>query len=80
MPQRNATPAFFKQLAKTVLAMKLRHLFLNNITTRYKYLAMFLEACSETLCQVELYSVSLARPNDGHAALCFLGNFKTLDT
>jgi hypothetical protein len=76
----NATPAFFKQPATAVPVLKLRRLSLNNITTPYKYVPLFFEACHKTLCHVELRSISFARPNDGHAMLHFLKNSMALDT
>lgn len=62
---RNATPEFFKSLAKAVPVMNLRQLELSYTMTRYKYLSAFLDSCRQTLRHIELDKMPFARSTDG---------------
>ncbi|KAF2829658.1 hypothetical protein CC86DRAFT_285349, partial [Ophiobolus disseminans] len=70
---------FFKLLAKAVPVMQLERLTLSNITTRYKYLALFLHSCRATLRFFKLSMVDLTRENDGIPFFQYLRHELKLD-
>jgi hypothetical protein len=67
-----APAAVFKELPKITPKMRLEHLKLKHITTRYKYLALFLDECLPTLLTFTLDCIDLTRPSDEEPLFYFL--------
>lgn len=57
----NCPVDFFKELAKGMPHTNLRRIKLSGITTRYKYLAVFLRSCESTLRSLTLDHVNLIK-------------------
>jgi hypothetical protein len=69
----NMAPAgFFKALSKAIPKMRLEHLKLKHLITRYRYLALFLDGVLPTLYTLTLDCIDLTRSDDEQALFSFL--------
>jgi hypothetical protein len=67
-----APAGFFKALSKAIPKMRLEHLKLKHLITRYRYLALFLDGVLPTLYTLTLDCIDLARSDDEQALFSFL--------
>jgi hypothetical protein len=56
---QKSPPSYFKELAIAMPMLVLQRLKLTHISTRYKYLATFLESCKDTLRSLSLHYIPL---------------------